>query len=73
MILKQFQLNRGTGGEGRYRGGDGVIREVMFRKQLTICLMSERRSFRPYGLKGKEGTSSPTVKWRKKTMAYDTL
>ncbi|XP_072169577.1 5-oxoprolinase-like [Diadema setosum] len=52
VILKQFQLNEGTGGEGRYRGGDGVIREIIFRRPLTISLLMERRAFRPYGMKG---------------------
>ncbi|XP_041454379.1 5-oxoprolinase-like isoform X2 [Lytechinus variegatus] len=52
VVLKQFQLNPGTGGAGQFRGGDGVIREVLFRRPLTIALLSERRSFRPYGMKG---------------------
>ncbi|XP_071510031.1 5-oxoprolinase-like [Diadema antillarum] len=52
VILKQFQLNEGTGGDGRYRGGDGVIREIIFRRPLTISLLMERRAFRPYGMKG---------------------
>ena len=52
MILKEFNLNRGTGGEGQYRGGDGVIRETMFRKLLTLCVLSERRVYPPFGLHG---------------------
>ncbi|KAA0195313.1 hypothetical protein HAZT_HAZT004713 [Hyalella azteca] len=52
IYLKTFTVNRGTGGRGRYRGGDGVVRELQFRKQLTLSLLTERRVFCPYGLRG---------------------
>lgn len=52
VILKQFQLNTNTGGAGRYRGGEGVVREVLFRRPLIISLLMERRAFRPYGMNG---------------------
>ncbi|XP_003387513.1 PREDICTED: 5-oxoprolinase [Amphimedon queenslandica] len=57
VILKQFSLNPGTGGKGQYFGGDGVIRETMFRKPLTVCVLSERRVYHPYGLHGGEDGS----------------
>ncbi|CAK8687525.1 unnamed protein product [Clavelina lepadiformis] len=53
VLLKSFQLLPGTGGEGRYRGGDGVFREILFRKNLTLSVLSERRVFQPYGADGK--------------------
>ena len=52
VILRQFSLNPGTGGAGQFRGGDGVIRELQFRKPLTLGILSERRVFSPYGLQG---------------------
>ena len=52
MVLRCFQLNPGSGGEGRHKGGDGVVRELMFRRPLTLSILSERRAFCPYGLKG---------------------
>ncbi len=52
IILKRFHLNQGTGGCGLYKGGDGVIRELMFRRPLTLCVLSERREFAPYGMCG---------------------
>ena len=51
-MLKRFCLHKGTGGKGRFDGGDGVTRELLFRKQLTLSILSERRAFRPYGMKG---------------------
>lgn len=52
MLLNEFSLNRGTGGLGQYKGGDGVLRELIFRKPLTLCVLSDRRVYPPYGLHG---------------------
>eukprot|EP00039_Didymoeca_costata_P007096 m.96244 g.96244 ORF g.96244 m.96244 type:complete len:1284 (-) comp13538_c0_seq1:326-4177(-) len=52
VILEQFMLRDGSGGDGKYRGGDGVIRRLRFRRPLTLSLLTERRSFRPFGLQG---------------------
>ncbi|XP_076810904.1 5-oxoprolinase-like [Clavelina lepadiformis] len=52
VLLKSFRLLPGTGGEGRYKGGDGVLREILFRKNLTLSVLSERRVFQPYGADG---------------------
>lgn len=54
VILRQFILRQGSGGAGKYRGGDGVIRELEFRRPLVVSILSERRSFQPYGLEGGE-------------------
>lgn len=52
MILREFSLRPDTGGKGMHRGGDGVIRDIEFRMDLTVSILSERRVFRPYGLAG---------------------
>lgn len=52
VVLRTFNLNPGTGGDGRFRGGDGVIRETLFRKDLTLSVLTERRVYQPYGLNG---------------------
>lgn len=52
VILRQFSIRTGSGGEGRFRGGDGVIRELEFRMPLSVSMLSERRVYRPYGLEG---------------------
>ncbi|XP_071530389.1 5-oxoprolinase isoform X1 [Panulirus ornatus] len=54
VILNKFMLVPGTGGRGKFRGGDGVIRELIFRRPLTLSILTERRVFRPYGLQGGE-------------------
>lgn len=52
VILRRFHLNPGTGGNGFHRGGDGVVRELLFRRSQVLSVLGERRAFRPYGLKG---------------------
>jgi len=48
----RYTLRRGSGGEGRYRGGDGIEREIEFREDATVSLMGERRRVAPWGLSG---------------------
>lgn len=52
VVVKQFSLNPNTGGDGAYKGGDGVVRELMFCKDMTLSILTERRVFSPYGLEG---------------------
>lgn len=52
ILLKQFSLARGTGGPGEYKGGDGVLREMVFRKSLDLSVLTERRVLAPYGMAG---------------------
>ncbi|CAB4056917.1 OPLAH [Lepeophtheirus salmonis] len=47
-----FSLARGTGGLGQYNGGDGVLRAIKFRKDLTLSILTERRVFSPNGICG---------------------
>ncbi|KAM3860480.1 5-oxoprolinase-like [Diretmus argenteus] len=54
VILEHFSLRPGSGGAGKYRGGDGVIRKLLFRKKVVLSVLTERRSTRPYGLDGGE-------------------
>lgn len=52
VILREFSLRSGSGGCGSFRGGDGVVRELQFTKPLVVSILSERRSFQPFGLLG---------------------
>lgn len=54
IILNKFGLRSNSGGRGRYHGGDGVIRELLFRTNLTLSVLTERRVYSPYGLCGGE-------------------
>ncbi|MEE8581936.1 MAG: hydantoinase B/oxoprolinase family protein, partial [Myxococcota bacterium] len=50
--LLAFSLRRGSGGAGRRRGGDGLVRRFRFLAPVTVSLLSERRTRPPYGLEG---------------------
>lgn len=50
--LLRFALRRGSGGVGRFPGGDGVLREFEFLKPLRVAIISERRARAPFGLAG---------------------
>jgi N-methylhydantoinase B len=50
--VMRYALRRGSGGRGKYTGGDGIIREVRFLTRAQVTLLSDRRKFRPYGLRG---------------------
>jgi 5-oxoprolinase (ATP-hydrolysing) len=50
--LRRFEIRRGSGGAGRFNGGDGVRREIEFLAPLEVSLLTQRRSTQPYGLKG---------------------
>lgn len=52
VLLRRFHLREGSGGEGAYCGGDGVVRQLEFRRPLVVSILSERRAFQPYGLDG---------------------
>ena len=51
--LHEFSIRRGSGGQGKHRGGDGVVRRIEFLKPLTLSILSQRRGpYPPYGLAG---------------------
>lgn len=54
VVLRQFSLRSNSGGNGKFHGGEGVIREIEFTRPLQVSILSERRSFAPYGMAGGE-------------------
>ncbi|MBK9711978.1 MAG: hydantoinase B/oxoprolinase family protein [Kouleothrix sp.] len=52
VLVRRYALRRGSGGAGRFRGGDGLVREVEFLAPATISLLTDRRDGVPYGLAG---------------------
>lgn len=48
------ELRRGSGGRGRFPGGEGIEREIEFLAPATVSLMGERRAVAPWGLAGGE-------------------
>ncbi len=52
VLLREFSIRKGSGGNGKFRGGDGMVRELEFLEPLNVAILSERRVFPPYGLAG---------------------
>lgn len=47
-------IRKGSGGGGRFRGGNGMIREYMFTEKVNLSLLTQRRQSGPYGMDGGE-------------------
>ena len=50
--VERFAVRRGSGGEGQYRGGDGVTRELTFLEPMSLSVLSQRRTRGPRGAAG---------------------
>ncbi|WKT50691.1 Hydantoinase B/oxoprolinase [Fusarium oxysporum f. sp. vasinfectum] len=55
VLVRRYGIREGSGGKGRWRGGDGIIREIEARANLKFSILSDRRVYRPYGMAGGYG------------------
>jgi N-methylhydantoinase B/oxoprolinase/acetone carboxylase alpha subunit len=52
LRIRGYRIRSGSGGAGRHRGGDGIIREFEFLTPADVTILADRRSRGPYGLAG---------------------
>jgi N-methylhydantoinase B len=52
LRVTRYALRRGSGGSGRHRGGDGVVREIELLTDAEVSILTERRTSRPPGVAG---------------------
>jgi 5-oxoprolinase (ATP-hydrolysing) len=52
VLVERFAVRRGSGGAGKYTGGDGAVRRVRFRAPMTAAILANRRATAPHGLNG---------------------
>jgi 5-oxoprolinase (ATP-hydrolysing) len=52
VLLREFSIRRGSGGAGRYAGGNGSVRRIEFRAPLSGALLANHRRIAPFGLDG---------------------
>jgi 5-oxoprolinase (ATP-hydrolysing) len=52
--VESFSVRRGSGGAGRWRGGDGAVRRLVFDEAMTVSVLSGHRRVAPYGMAGGE-------------------
>ena len=75
--LEEFSIRRGSGGAGRWRGGDGARRRIRFLQPMQAMIVSSRREVRAarhgrrraVGLRDGNGWSAPTAPWRRWAVA----
>ncbi|WP_373546074.1 hydantoinase B/oxoprolinase family protein [Chamaesiphon sp.] len=52
VLVEQFAIRHGSGGVGKYSGGNGVIRRIKFRFAMTAAILSGHRMVAPFGISG---------------------
>ncbi|GHC86009.1 hydantoinase B/oxoprolinase family protein [Streptomyces flavofungini] len=54
VVLEEFAVRADSGGNGRWRGGNGAVRRIRFREPMTVSTLSQHRVVPPYGMAGGE-------------------
>ncbi len=71
--VKRYGIRYGSGGAGKFRGGDGIIREIELLAPMQVGMLSDRRKFGPYGLAGGKpgatGKNEVVIAGRRKKVA----
>ena len=57
VLVEEFAIRPNSGGNGKYKGGNGVIRRIQFREAMTAAILSGHRAIAPFGLSGGESGS----------------
>jgi len=52
VILEKFAVRKNSGGKGKWRGGDGIVRQIKFNQPMDINILSQHRKEKPYGMNG---------------------
>jgi N-methylhydantoinase B len=52
LRVRRYGYRHGSGGKGKFRGGNGLVREIELLAPSQVTLLSDRRKFAPYGLAG---------------------
>lgn len=52
VMLEKFSIRKRSGGKGKWKGGDGVLREIIFKEEMQINILSQHRVVKPYGMSG---------------------
>ena len=62
VIVEEFSIRKGSGGAGRWHGGDGATRRIRFREAMSANILANRRRIAPAGLAG-GGDAAPGRNW----------
>ena len=65
MVLRKFEVRQASGGDGQFRGGNGMIREIEFASPLTLSILTSRRTSQPFGMAaGETGKPGANILYR---------
>jgi len=74
--VRSYSIRAGSGGNGKHRGGDGIVRELQFLEETDVTILSDRRDRGPYGLaggaSGQPGSNALIVNGRTSKLAAKT-
>ncbi len=73
VLVREFAVRRGSGGAGRHRGGDGVVRRIEFRAPLSGALLANHRRIAPFGLAGGQPGARGEARIRRAAGMVETL
>ncbi len=73
VLVREFSIRRGSGGAGRYRGGDGTVRRLEFRAALSGALLANHRRIAPFGIRGGTGATPGEAHIRRADGRTETL
>jgi 5-oxoprolinase (ATP-hydrolysing) len=71
VILREFAIRKGSGGKGRFSGGDGAVRDIECRLPIRFSVISERRAIAPYGMQSGGCGAKGVNYWVKKAEKED--
>ncbi|MEQ9561633.1 MAG: hydantoinase B/oxoprolinase family protein, partial [Woeseiaceae bacterium] len=54
VLVESFSVRRGSGGKGRWKGGDGAVRQLRFLEPVEVSILSNHRQVAPFGMSGGE-------------------
>jgi len=73
VLVREFAIRRGSGGRGRHRGGDGVVRRLEFRAPFAAALLANHRRIAPFGVAGAQPGACGAAHIRRAGGAVETL
>jgi 5-oxoprolinase (ATP-hydrolysing) len=72
--LEHFGIRRGSGGDGKWRGGDGAVRRIRFLEPMTAVIVASRRNVAPFGLRTGRRDGAPAGNgWNAPTATHELL
>ncbi|MCG8308646.1 MAG: hydantoinase B/oxoprolinase family protein [Cytophagales bacterium] len=54
VVIESIGIRHDSGGRGVWSGGNGIVRQIRFKEDVTLTMLSQHRSERPYGMNGGE-------------------